>query len=401
MHYRLLIIGFVFIFFISCGLKQPTQTTGPERKSGSLFVTSDPAGAQIILDGVDQGKITPDTLHNVPVGNHTVRLYKDGYETSSDSFIVHIMEDRLVILDITMEKIELLGQLKVVSFPTGGEILIDGQATGQTTPDTISLQPGNHLVEIVKNGYKSIRKSVEIIQDSIIAIDVSFQIFQRVLFESFANVSCIPCVPATENLLRFVENDTTEQYAIIEYFAYWPSRNDPFYNVAPNDINERLQYYTISGLPTLYLNGTVKLTNEEVKDSTKLDESFYSTLSTQNSPVGISVGKQKEGNRLSITVEVYDFDSGYLSGSQRLFVAIIENEIHLSEPPGSNGLKDFEYVFRGFVSDRTGDPVTLPATPFTFSYTIDWPNEWDYEHSHVVAFIQDASNKKVIQTSIN
>ena len=391
----------ILSFLNSCGLKQPTQGMGPERDNGSIYVKSNPAGAQIILDGTDQGKVTPDTLYAVPVGNHTIRLFKEGYQSKPDSFVVTVEKNKLTALAVALEKIERLGKIEVHSFPEGGEIVVDGQTTGRSTPDTIALEPGPHLIEIIKNGYRNQAKEINILQDSTVVFNANLPIFQRVLFESFANVSCIPCVPATENLLRFVEKDTTNQYAIIEYFAFWPSRNDPFYNVAPDDVNERLQYYTISGLPTLYLNGLVKLTDEDVKDSTKLDQSFYNTLNEQNSPVGISVSKQREGNTLTVQIEVFDFDSNFLGTDHKLFVAIIENEIHLSEPPGSNGLKDFEYVFRGFLSSRTGDPITLPAVPFTITYQIDWPNDWNYENSRIVAFIQAEASKRVVQSSIN
>ncbi len=401
MTIRFFLFSAILLGLVSCGLKQPTQNTGPDRKTGSIFVTSDPTGAHIILDNIDQGKLTPDTLFKIPIGNHTIRLFKEGYQSNPDSFSVNVSEDRLSVLSVSLDKIDILGRVEVYSFPSGGNIAIDGQATGRTTPDTIALEAGVHEINIIKNGYRTVYKNVDIVRDTTIVIDVSLPIFQRVLFESFANVSCIPCVPATENLLRFVEKDTTNQYAIIEYFAFWPSQNDPFYNVAPDDINERLQYYTISGLPTLNLNGTVKLTSEDVKDSTKLDDSFYTTLSTQNSPVGLSIIKQKEGNSLTVQLEVYDFESNFLSSNHRLYVAVIENEIHLSEPPGSNGLKDFEFVFRGFLSARSGDLITLPAEPFTTTYYIDWPNEWNYEYSHIVAFIQDDGNKRVVQTSIN
>ncbi|HID38704.1 MAG TPA: PEGA domain-containing protein [Calditrichaeota bacterium] len=397
----LLITSALLILIVSCGLKQPTRDSGSERKTGSVFITSQPLGAQIILDDVDQAKVTPDTLSEIPVGSHIIRLFKEGYRSDPDSFVVEVKENLLTALYVTLKKIDLLGKVVIRSDPAGGEILVDGQTTGRITPDTLALEPGNHLIEIVKNGYHRLSRQIEIVQDSTTVFEPALPVFQRVLFESFANVSCIPCVPATENLLRFVEKDTTGQYAIIEYFAFWPNRNDPFYNVAPDDITERLQYYTISGLPTLYLNGIVKLSEEDVKDSTKLDDSFYNALNEQNSPVGLSVTKQYNSGKLTVQVEVYDFDPPYLTASMRLYVAIIENEIHLSEPPGSNGLKDFEWVFRGFISDRTGEPIPLPATPFKTTFYIDWPNEWNYDYAHIVAFIQDGSSKKIIQTTIN
>jgi len=53
--------------------------------TGSIDVSSNPAGAAIYLDGVDTGNITPYIITNVPQGSHTIRLtywhYKDRQET--------------------------------------------------------------------------------------------------------------------------------------------------------------------------------------------------------------------------------------------------------------------------------------------------------------------------------
>jgi hypothetical protein len=42
--------------------------------TGSLQVNSTPSGASIFLDGVDTGKVTPDTLLEVEPGDHTLKL---------------------------------------------------------------------------------------------------------------------------------------------------------------------------------------------------------------------------------------------------------------------------------------------------------------------------------------
>ena len=47
---------------------------------GAVSVTSDPAGAHIMLDGVDTGRVTPAVLDGVSLGEHTVSVALDGYE---------------------------------------------------------------------------------------------------------------------------------------------------------------------------------------------------------------------------------------------------------------------------------------------------------------------------------
>jgi hypothetical protein len=57
-------------------LKDALRTTAP---SGSLSVTTDPAGATIFIDGVQQG-ISPATAPGIAPGTHTLLLKLDGYE---------------------------------------------------------------------------------------------------------------------------------------------------------------------------------------------------------------------------------------------------------------------------------------------------------------------------------
>jgi hypothetical protein len=48
--------------------------------TGSLQINSTPTGASIFLDGIDTGKVTPDTLPEVEPGDHTLKLEKYHYK---------------------------------------------------------------------------------------------------------------------------------------------------------------------------------------------------------------------------------------------------------------------------------------------------------------------------------
>lgn len=76
---------------------QPESTTRqpvPERTTealvpvgGTLSVNSTPSGASVLLDGADAG-LSPVLIPNVPAGNHTVVLKKDGYVTIARQVII-------------------------------------------------------------------------------------------------------------------------------------------------------------------------------------------------------------------------------------------------------------------------------------------------------------------------
>jgi len=55
--------------------------------TGSLDITSGPAGARILLDAVNLG-ITPVSLPNMTLGNHTLTVVKEGYVTAEQRVTV-------------------------------------------------------------------------------------------------------------------------------------------------------------------------------------------------------------------------------------------------------------------------------------------------------------------------
>jgi PEGA domain len=61
--------------------QQATQATLPDT-TGSLSVTTTPAGATILVDGVMRGA-SPATIPGIPAGSHTLLLKLDGYQDMS------------------------------------------------------------------------------------------------------------------------------------------------------------------------------------------------------------------------------------------------------------------------------------------------------------------------------
>jgi hypothetical protein len=60
-------------------VKGALGTTAPSKNLGSLSVTTDPDGASIFIDGVQQG-ISPATVPGLTPGSHTLLLKRDGYQ---------------------------------------------------------------------------------------------------------------------------------------------------------------------------------------------------------------------------------------------------------------------------------------------------------------------------------
>ncbi len=389
MKYYLALLGFLILY--ACGVKQPVETVQTQR-TGIIYVTSQPDSALIFLDGQNTFLLTPDTLKNIPEGTHYLQVQKDGYHPLQDSILVQVAQDTIRTVFFELKKLVYIGLLYVNSDPQGAEIYVDGQSSGKYTPDTLQMEPGTHQITVDKNGFKPYDFDVEVQADSFIVHETALEIQQRVLFESFGNVSCDPCVESAENLERFRSEHDMATFALFEYFANWPSPNDPFYNESPQDVDQRVRYYKVYALPSLRLNGQ---TGVDASKYEEIENAYTTALAQQNTPLAVSVSRRLEDDSLKILVELYDYGQVLEDNQLRLFVAVYEDSIHFDTAPGTNNLTDFNFVFRKFLSGLEGDPITAN----TFRYAFKWP-DWEFSNSHVIAYVQNMTTQKVLQTTI-
>ena len=133
-------------------------------KTGSVFVTSTPLGADIILDHALTGKTTPDTIIDVTVGDHVVSVTQIGYLSSPDSVVVTVNQDETSTAEFVLLETS-KGSLEVFSNVSGATICIDNQPTAGVTPHLFfnSLPVGTHIVSVFKEGYSNDEPAKEIV----------------------------------------------------------------------------------------------------------------------------------------------------------------------------------------------------------------------------------------------
>ncbi|MBL7961598.1 PEGA domain-containing protein, partial [bacterium] len=118
---------------------------------GKIFLNSVPAGAAIFLDGNTTGKITPDTLTAVVVGDHTIKLTLSNYADST--FSVSVSENVTTSQSVTMRALP-IGNVFVTSTPSGAAIFLDGVNSTKVTPDTLkNISSGDHTIKLTRTGY--------------------------------------------------------------------------------------------------------------------------------------------------------------------------------------------------------------------------------------------------------
>jgi len=110
-------------------------------RGGQLYVTSTPADATLICDGVNMGQ-TPATVMNVAAGEHLLILRKSGYREVRQTVATQPRE-RLSV-DSKLEP--LTGLLLILSTPSGADIDLDGVSIGKTPLYLHNAPFGQHRI---------------------------------------------------------------------------------------------------------------------------------------------------------------------------------------------------------------------------------------------------------------
>ena len=138
----------------------PTEEVPPTK--GVVSVTTVPSGARIYINGILQPYLSPQR-YDLDAGTYVFKITKEGYEDKSDTFAVEAGKQyakTYVLTAVTTTPAQTAWKVNVISTPSGGKILIDGDVTGKYTPDYLILNPGTYIIRVEKTGYYPAEKSI-------------------------------------------------------------------------------------------------------------------------------------------------------------------------------------------------------------------------------------------------
>lgn len=144
-------------------LERARRTRAEQAASiGSISITSNVSGATIEIDGVARGKTPLAQPIRVARGSHIVAVVAPGHIPVRRELLV--ASGGVSKLAVELERADgRLAELEIpVSLP-GVEIRVDGERVG-TTPLSapITLAPGKHAVSLIRPGYRSLHRDVQI-----------------------------------------------------------------------------------------------------------------------------------------------------------------------------------------------------------------------------------------------
>ncbi|OWY23265.1 hypothetical protein C7N43_04385 [Sphingobacteriales bacterium UPWRP_1] len=221
----------------------------------------------------------------------------------------------------------------------------------------------------------------------------AFELGDRlVLLEHFTQASCGPCAaqnPAMQAVLA--QQTNSGKYAHISYHTSWPGY-DPMYNQNTADPDARVDYYGVSGVPDVFVDGTIEGPPGLVSTS------LIAQQKTIPATCNVRVQESLAGNTATINVTITSLVD-MKPGTYKLYIAIVEQMVDYTTAPGSNGEKNFPNVLRKLLpTNGTTVPVLMSGETFTATQTFTFPSYVDATDSRTVVFLQDNNNKSILQT---
>lgn len=98
-YFLFLVIAVVFL-----GCREDAVQFTLEQSTGDVIINSNPNEAQIFLNDLFSGKITPDTLKNLQPGSYQLTLKLEGYKDSSTTITVEPQNDQSVFIRLNLQK---------------------------------------------------------------------------------------------------------------------------------------------------------------------------------------------------------------------------------------------------------------------------------------------------------
>ncbi len=256
---------------------------------------------------------------------------------------------------------------------------------------------------------------------TIVGSGLSGNMTKNVLTEFVGSTKC-PYCPATDSLLlsyfdsgheNFVESSVTDNWFLINYHTYSPSRGDPMYEfhrgvseTGEDDYCfvrfEEGDWYNLGGVPTTYTNGNWSSVNPEMAVEPM----------AENTPLQMSLaGTIIDGMNITVQVSINSSRDMSASDSLYLFIAATMDNVDYE---GYNGEKHHQDVFLGWVNaGLSGELLSLGNEEVVKNYawempsnwpqnnyeTTWWQAEWDASNLAVVAFVQNKYTKEIVQVA--
>jgi hypothetical protein len=141
-----------------------------ESLAKGIFISTQPAGADVFINGAKQSGQTPVTLP-LAAGQYNLVLRMAGYEAYAGGVQVKDNIQTQLNVALTEKSASRVAWAQVNSIPQGAEIILDGISTGQFTPSRVQIPTGVHSVTLRLDGYQQAKRTFQASEGGTVPID--------------------------------------------------------------------------------------------------------------------------------------------------------------------------------------------------------------------------------------
>jgi hypothetical protein len=137
-----------------------------------IYVSTQPQGADVFINGAKQSGQTPVTLPLAP-GQYNLVLRLSGFEAYAGGIQVKDNIQTQLNVALTEKSASHVAWAQVSSNPKGAEIIVDGASTGQFTPARIQIPSGLRTITLRLNGYQQEKRTVQVTEGGTVPIEAT------------------------------------------------------------------------------------------------------------------------------------------------------------------------------------------------------------------------------------
>ncbi len=242
---------------------------------------------------------------------------------------------------------------------------------------------------------------------------------RMVLIEHFTNASCAPCAAQNPDFHALLSDNTTNVVAL-KYQAPFPGY-DPMNEANPTQVDDRGDYYGLSGVPTAWIDGVlpdneygggigdwnITSTNGYAGGPYGYNQDVLTYAAGLPTPITIELTHSLNENldEITITATVTNVSAEpFTLTAGRFHVVLVEQNVVYATAPGSNGETEFHNVMRRMYPSSSGTVLNSLAAgeSMVFTFTEALPTYIaDKREIAVIAFYQDNTTKSVYQAAFS
>jgi hypothetical protein len=145
-----------------------------ESLAKGIYISSQPPGADVFINGAKQSGQTPVTLPLAP-GQYNLVLRLQGYEPYAGGIQVKDNIQTQLNVPMSQKSATHVAWAQVSSTPKGAEIFVDGNSTGQYTPARVQVPTGVHTITVHLNGFQFVKRTFQASEGGTSTLDVPLQ----------------------------------------------------------------------------------------------------------------------------------------------------------------------------------------------------------------------------------